>query len=211
MFLYFIFIINLFAPTDLDVLIKEYLNVKLLGYDKWEYEISSKLRAIDKVEIDHNKDFKLVRQFGYIPVSVYIKGVKQSATLTVKLNLYRRVLVAGRDIKAGEELKQADFDFRIVEVSQLNDEPLTELKHSKQAKMNIRRGVVLTRSNVVLTPDIDLGEVVEAYYHNGGVVISFPVIARQVGYIGERIKVATREGRQYTATVEFNNLVKIMD
>lgn len=208
----FLLVIGIFVDTDIQK-ITDYLKERLNEFNKWEYEVYSSPLNLENenFEIDNSKEFKRVKNFGYIPI-VFTKGNnKLNSVVTVKLKLYKSVLVAAKDMKQNESIETADFYYEVKEISGLYDEPVQDVGIGQSLKMSIKKGRVLTNSYIGNTHLVKSGDVVEAYLQRNGLVITITAYAKQNGILGQKIRIATREGKQFYGKVEGFNKIKILE
>jgi len=89
-----------FGSNSFENELKSYLNQKLSPYEKFEYEIVKLPNNSSKILIDKTKDFRLSKNYGYVPVKIFrSKNECQSSVLTIKLKLYKKVFVTKSIIK----------------------------------------------------------------------------------------------------------------
>lgn len=195
--------------------IKKLLIEKLPDYNKFEYNIlSPKHPELSNYSIDNSRKIVINEGFAYIPVINKINGkVKRNEILTIKLKLFKNVLVSTRQIRRNESLSEYDFVIEEKEVSHLRFSPTdisTSIKYLR-AKRDISENVILSNHMVEQIPDIKKGDRVDAIFMNKTVNISFPVTARTEGLAGEIIRVKRDDRKIFRATVLNNTTVKIIE
>jgi len=198
-----------FIPhNEIETGIKNYLGEKLHNYSKWNYTVLTNveklIRKNSKLEIDKQKDFQIKNGYGYIPVKENGELKSSSSTfVTVKLNLYKDVLVATRKISAGSNLAQEDFEIVEKDVTTLKEEPVENYDAIAgcSAKMNIGKETILLQNMIRAGNVIKVGEEITAIYSNGGVDISFSAKARTEGRIGERIQIVSKDNKVFRAKI----------
>ncbi len=198
-----------------DSIITKYLSEKLSSYNRFSYElVSPKTIDFSKVKIDESRKFKLNRDYGYLPVKIKTpRGKTNNSVLTVRLKLFKNVLVANRTISKSEYLSKSDFKVLEKEVSKLRDNPYTNLNNitGLRAKTVISSEVVLQNNMIEQIPDILPGDRVDAFYSKGIVIVSFPAVSRSRGVVGDIIKIKRDDNRILKARILNNNKVKIVE
>jgi len=198
-----------FTPeTHFESGIKNYLGEKLRGYSKWNYTLLTNVEKLagkkSNIEIDREKDFRIKGEYGYIPVRIY-ENSKSSSTsfITIKLNLFNKVLCATRKISAGTVLVPNDFEVRELEVTNLKNDPVEGLETIAgcSAKLNIGKDAVLLQNMIRQSKAIKIGDEVTVLYSGSGVEISFPAKARTEGCVGEMIKIVSKDNKTFQAKV----------
>ncbi len=202
-------LIFVFAPTkQLETEIKEYLSQKLKGYSKWDYTVLTDVDRLKRdnsnLDIDLQKEFQIRGGYGYIPVKENGNSNSSSSTfITVKLNLYKGVLVAARKINAGTNLTEADFELVEKNVAILKEEPVENFESIEgcSAKMNIQKDVVLLKQMIRSSKAIKIGDEITALYSAAGVEISFSAKARTEGSVGEKIQIVSKDNKTFQAKI----------
>ncbi|MGE5432468.1 MAG: flagellar basal body P-ring formation chaperone FlgA [Syntrophomonadaceae bacterium] len=201
------FLVFSFQTTDtLKEEIEKFLAKKITGLEKIEFEIASKpvSPAGGTIKVDTLKDLKITGGLAYIPVIVTTKdqAVSQSF-VSLKLSLYKKVLVSKKPLAIGSELKADDFELKTLDVAKLRGVPVCEIKEimGTRAKFNIREGEALISEKLQAMPVVKRGDSVRAFELRGNVEISMDATARQDGSIGEVIRVLTSDKKIFRARV----------
>lgn len=208
----FIFLIG--TNSNNNSVINGYLNEKLSDYNKFSYKIvSPKNIDLGKISLDTSRELKMKREYGYVPVQLTYKGKTKNTVLTVKLKLYKNVLVATRKIRKREFLTKNDFKVMEKEISNLRDKPLRAVTDLNilRARINIAPESVLQQNMVEQIPDINIGDRVEAIYTKGIVNVNFLVTSRSEGVTGEVVKVKRDDNKIFKARIINNKTVKILE
>ncbi|MGD8777634.1 MAG: flagellar basal body P-ring formation chaperone FlgA [Ignavibacteria bacterium] len=202
----------LFVGLNGTSVIDEYLQKNLKGFNSYEYEIVTDVKS--EFKIDETREFGLRNGYMYIPVELLVsQDYSKKSSITLKVKLFKNVLVAGKDLHASEEISPNDF------ILELRDIPDTRLKvvstfsyiENKKARRNIDKGDVLTKGMLTDIPLIDRGDIVNAFFEYGTVIVSFRVSSRGVGSKGDRIRVERDDKRVFIAEVVNKNNVKIIE
>lgn len=196
--------------------IGSYINRQLSGYEKVEFEVISAphVEAGVRLNIDEERQLKLTGNIAYVPVKVTERnGQSSQSVLSVRVRLYRRVLVAANDLRYGTKLTAADFAEKLADVSQLRGSALTDISKlsGNKARLSIKAGDILTQEAMQPLPVIKSGERVLAIYAKGRVVITMEAVARQDGCTGDIIRIASSDNKLFKAKVIDENSVKIQE
>lgn len=181
-----------FGSNSFENELKSYLNQKLSPYEKFEYEIVKLPNNSSKILIDKTKDFRLSKNYGYVPVKIFrSKNECQSSVLTIKLKLYKKVFVTKSIIKKDDEINSNKVEEKLYDVSLLNGKPLNTAENISEykARTNLKDNLILLEEHVKKIPLIAQGEKVFVHAGNNGVDITLEAITRQAGYLGEIISV----------------------
>jgi len=209
----FLFVLGINNRTDSNI--NTYLSEKLSDYKRFNYEIvSPKNIDISKIRFDPSRNFKINSNYAYLPIQIYSKkGKTKNSVITIRLELFKDVLVANRRISKNEQLSRSDFQIIEKEISTLRHEPLSILKvvNNFRAKLNIASQSILQNSMIEKIPDINLGDRVNAIYSKGIVNVQFLVVARSEGVIGDIINVKREDKKMFRARILNNTKVKIVE
>ena len=198
-------ILSLFITgNSLDKQIDNYLNKYLSDYEKFEYEVLSTPDGSSAVEVQDDGNLNMTKNMVYIPIKISSsKSVNVSSVISVKVKLYKKVLVALENIKTKTDLKESMFGTRMVEVTSLRGTPVdvNEDLNSLRNKSFLNRGSVLTSEEVEHLPILFSGDEVTAVKTFGTVTVTVQALAREDGCIGEKIKIKTVDNKQFIAKV----------
>lgn len=184
--------------------LKQYLDAKLSFYEKYEFSIEPVKAAYAKIEIDDQREFKLNRNYGLVPVIVYDRRNKQSSSLiTVKLKLFKKVLVANQDIGKDELISQFQFNEELREVTSIRGTSFYagETVDMLKTKVRINSGSVLTKESTEAIPDVDNNDRLILHAGKNGVDITTEVTAREKGAVGNIIRVVSSDNKIYRAKI----------
>lgn len=197
-------ILSLFVNNNqLDKQIKNYLDKYLVGYLKYEYEILSSPKSLHNIELLSEKEFSMRKNIIYIPVKIDDPKNESKSFISVKVKLYKNVLVALQTIKAKTDLTELMFEMRTVDVTTLKGVPVdkAETVNNMRSKSHISTGEVLTEEEIENIPVIFSGDEVKAEKNIGAVSINISAFAREDGNIGDNIKIRTVDNKQFIARV----------
>lgn len=195
--------------------VNDYLKNQLKDYSKFEYQITSpkNINNSDYI-IDSSREFKLEKNYGYMPVNfISESGSTKQGLITLKMKLFKKVLVTSRKIFRKEILNNSDFFLEEKEVSSLRVEPIynTNSISKYRARTNISSETILGENMVEEIPDIKSGDRVEAIFKKGVVNINFDAIARNEGVVGDFIKIKNAENVIFRAKILDNKTVKVIE
>jgi flagella basal body P-ring formation protein FlgA len=204
--------------TDLDLLVRSYMEQQLAEYEYAEYEIVSVPKLLKnnnfEVNINYDRAFRLSKGHGYIPITVIDNmGSELSSYITVEVRIYQTVLVAQRNIGKGDMLNPGDFDYQRIEISHLFGEPVTDISSlsDSRAKANMRSGDILVERLIERKPVIFRNDNITAFSGMGNVFVEVPAKALQDGHIGANIRIETANNRIFIAKIINEQFVKIVE
>ncbi|NOX18808.1 MAG: flagellar basal body P-ring formation protein FlgA [Chlorobi bacterium] len=186
----------------------EYLKKEFKDYNSFSYEIMTLPRSIKslddkRLEIDEDRELRVRKGFAYVPALVKVGSAIKKCVVTLKVKLYRSVLVANRKIKKGEIF--SPFDFRVEEkdVSTYGDQIVSEKDDigNCRANVTIKKDDILIGRMVEAIPLIKRGDEVTVNARYGTVVATFPAIAREDGTKGKKIRVIRNDKRIFRVEV----------
>ncbi len=213
MFVLLLSILYLFTSPGSDIKdnIADYLSSHLKGYEKYEYEILKMPSDYSSIKILNEKDLKLSGDLAYVPVNIVKNNRSAQSYITVKLNLYRNVLITVRDIKRKDELTKSDFEISLQNIAGKHAKPFTDIESisSYRSKKNLQEGKILTKNDIEKIPLIKIGDKIKASVVEGNVMIQFDAVSRQEGSEGDIINIITSDNKRFKAKVvdNFNVLI----
>ena len=184
--------------------LENYLNKNLAGYRDYKYEIMQLPESYKKIELLKPDDFNLSGNMIYIPVQVVDKsGRIFRSILSVRLKLYKNVLVAVKQISRKENLSEGDFVLKKEDVTRINGTPVYSLQgvSSLRSTVMIKPGDIVVKQMLEQIPVVKIGDELNAQYISGNVIVSTDVFARQDGVVGETITVITKDKKLFKAKV----------
>ncbi len=191
-----------------------YLKKNLPQYESIDYQILQMPESYKKIEIITDRDFNISGSIVYVPVRIIEKnGRILRSILSVKMKLYKKVLVAVRSINKDSSLATADFEFKKLDVTQIIGSPLTSLNEIElfRCKTFLKQGDVVTKEKIEQRPVINPGDRIEAEFKSGSVLISFEAFSRQEGIPGETISIITKDKKLFKAKVINSHNVNIIE
>jgi len=201
-----ILFLTFLTPDSLDSRLKNYVAEKLPDIKRFELQIKTlnfKNDKIANVLIDESREFKLSGKYAYIPVFIeYGEGRKVQSILTTEIKIYGDVFVATRDIGKGEVIKIIDFILDEKELKYQNVKPLNDFNSEYKAKVNIKKGDLLTNEKVEFKPFVKIGDRLTAHLIRGSVSITFQAESRSNGLLGDRINIMSYDNKIHTAVIK---------
>jgi flagella basal body P-ring formation protein FlgA len=188
-----ILLVTLFGNNNqLEPQLKNYLDTKLKSYSSYEYQVMSLPKSFSKIEIKNEKEFRIKKNYGYIPITVYSANNSiSSALLTVRLKLFKEVLVSQNKIERNAGLASEMFTNKIENVASVEGSVMDVASDltSLRSKVVIREGIVLTKEMVEPLPIVKTGAKLILHTGKNGVDVTVDVISRQEGCEGDLINV----------------------
>jgi flagella basal body P-ring formation protein FlgA len=195
--------------------IDNYLNKHLSDFNRIEYTIvSPKNINLSSCVIDDSRNVKVTGNFAYVPVrELKNNGSFKNALITLKLKLFKNVLVSNRTIVKKEYLNINDFEIVEKEVSTLRFAPVDVSSPIDyyRSRLKISENSILQKSMLEKIPDVQIGDRIEAMFINNSVSISFAVTARSEGVVGDLIKIKRDDKKIFKAKIINNSTVKIIE
>lgn len=214
---YIILILSFFSfqqPDGFKEEVEAYLKQNLKQYERFEFEILQAPEKSKKIIINGDKPFSCSGGYANINVTSIDKNDKVTQTyITVKLKLYRNVLLSLVDIKAKEEISADKIEQKLLDVTTLKGEPFDKPGDllGNVAKMRINKGRVITSDIIEAPPVIKSGDRINANSVRGNVIVTVDAIAKQDGRTGEIIRIMTKENKQFKGKVIDSNNVIIVE
>lgn len=130
-------------------------------------------------------------------------GSRNEARVQAYIRVYKKVAVANRRIRSGQDLNDDNIRFRQKDISQYNRTPaeITSFDNVVAAS-TMSEGTILTDRHIKVPPIIESGDSVDMMIEKNGLRITLTVNARQSGAEGETIRVQSDKTRKtYEAEV----------
>jgi len=208
-----ILLITVSSPEQFRDKIEVYLDQKLAGFQKYEFEISYTPKETENLVIDNDRDFKLSSDVAFIPVKS-VKGKSSSLSfVTVKLKLYDNVLSAKRNINKKMILTEEDIEIKLIDIAKIRGTALTENDNPIffRTKSLIKKGDVIISELLEKIPVIQNGDLISAYAQHGNVLVSIDAIARQEGCVDDIIRIASKDKKLFKAKIIDSKNVSIIE
>ncbi|RMD50498.1 MAG: flagella basal body P-ring formation protein FlgA [Ignavibacteria bacterium] len=177
--------------------LERYLTERFTDYNRVEFELIQP-KDIESFSILENSEINRSGSYVYLPAIVKHKdGKNKREIISVKVKLYKTVLVARSNIKLNSPLNINDFIIAEKDVTTSNGELFTDIRslNNYKAARFIRKGAILKQNYLKRIPVVNKGDKIKAKFVDGNVMIQLDVIARNEGYIGEIIRVM--KGNKY--------------
>ncbi|MEI7812259.1 MAG: flagellar basal body P-ring formation chaperone FlgA [Ignavibacteria bacterium] len=199
------------VPLRMEV--EKYLEGQLVGYEKVDFEIVSapKIQLNENINIDYDRQFKLTGNMAYVPVKISLPGgLSTQALVSVRVKLYKTVLIAKINIRTGGLLRDYNFQLKQADISQLRGNVVndTSMLMGSKARFGINEGDILTKEAIQPLPLIKSGMRVTAFYSTGNVTVTMGASARQDGYQGDLIRILTQDKKLFRAKIiDINSVI----
>lgn len=193
-----------FEETALQYLQKEYPE-----YEKIEIQLQKNFSSDEKIIVDFTRKINLGKGIAYIPV-IATKGKKTSSSIvSVKVQLFKKLLVAAKDFERKEVLINSGFEEKVLEVSKINGTAVNKdfAISDYRAKSFIKKGEILFEEKMEKIPLISTGDKVFAEVRTGSVVVTTEALARQNGSTGDLIELVSSSNKIIKARIVNANKV----
>lgn len=184
--------------------LKNYLDEKFASYVKYEYQISELPKNYFKIELDYDREFRLNKNYAFVPVKIYDRKNRASLSLiTLKIKLYQYVFVALKDISRNELLSEDKFTQKLIDVTKMRGKVVQHIDFREvfRTKAIIKNGSVLVEELIEPVPDVFYNEKLILHAGRNGVDISTEVTAKEEGRIGDVIRVVTNDNKLFKAKI----------
>lgn len=200
--IFILFTVQLLAQSFEEQALK-YLQKEFPEYQKIEMQLQNNFSSDEKITIDYTRNINLSKGIAFIPV-IATKGKKTSASIiSVRVKLYKKLLVANKDIDKKESFTKDNFEQRDMDVTKLNGNPvkINFAISDYRAKSFIKKGEILFEEKIEKIPLINSGDKVFAEVRNGNVVVNTEAFARQQGSIGDLIEFVSSNNKIFKARI----------
>lgn len=198
-------ILNLFSGTvQSESNLQTYLTKLFSNYDKFEYKTDFKSNSFTQYSIDTGRESRLNKNILLVPVKLYDrKNNVSNSFLTLKVKLFKAVMVANHDIQKNEMLSSYQFRRELVDITLLKGLPVTDEEYliASRSKLKIKEGSVLVKEMLETVPDVAINERLILHAGKNGVDITVDVTARENGSIGDLIRVIADNKKIFTAKI----------
>ncbi len=200
-----IIILNLFTGNSgFETELQKYVLKYYSSYEKIEFQITDNLSAVSKIVIDDEREPRLNNNTLLVPVKLISRNKSESKSfITLKVKLYKTVLVANQDIQKGELISNDQFKKELKEVSQLNGTLFSEddFPVATKSKVKIKEGNILLNEMIEKNPDVLPNERLILHAGRNGVDITTEVVSREKGNIGDIIRVVAEQKKIFSAKI----------
>lgn len=195
-------------------MIESFLESRLKGYDRIEFEIVKAPATTDKFRLMKDENIQRKGSLAYIPFIISNPGQRERTFYSVvRIKLYKKVPVMTADLKPRTELNPNHFEFQTKEVSGLNGTILNESYELQnlRTKTHVRKGSILIKEYFEKRPAVKTGDSVNILSGSGSVSVSIEGTVKQDGGIGDLIFVVAKNKKQFKAKVIDSNNVLIVE
>lgn len=172
-------------------------------YQKIEMQVQQNFSSDDKIEIDNTRSITLGKGIAFIPVITTTGKKSSNSVVSVKVQLFKNLLVAKKEFDKKELLIKSGFEEKTIDVSKFNGKPVTiDLTLSGyRAKSFIKKGEILFEEKIEKIPLINTGDKVSAEVRNGNVIVTTDAIARAHGGAGDTIEFVSSGNKIFKARI----------
>jgi len=184
--------------------IRIYLEKTFPDYERIEYVIDDKTAGSQKYFIDEEREARLSKNLLLVPVKIVDrKGNASKSFITLRVKLYKTVLVANQEISRDEMLSSIQFRKELKDVALLNGTPVSETDQltGSRSRNRLKNGTVLVKEMMETIPDILPEDRLLLHAGGNGVDITTEVTAREKGNIGDVIRVISEQKKIFTARI----------
>ncbi|MDP2364948.1 MAG: flagellar basal body P-ring formation chaperone FlgA [Ignavibacteria bacterium] len=181
----------------------QFLQKEFPEYEKIEMQLQNKFLSDEKITIDNTRNINLGKGVAYIPVIV-TKGKKTSSSvLSVKVELFKKLLLANKDFGKKELLLKSGFEEKVINVTRLNGNPVKSdfVVSDYRSKSFIKKGEILFAEKMEKIPLINSGDKVFAEVRSGNVMVTTEAFARQQGSVGDLIEIVSKNNKIIKARI----------
>lgn len=206
--LFILFNVSILAQSFEQEALK-YLQKQFPEFEKIEMQLQKNFSSDEKIIVDYSRSISLGRGTAIIPVIATKEKKTSSSIVSVKVQLYKKLLVANRNIERKEVLAKSDFETQVVDVTKLNGNPvgLDFLLSDYRIKSFVRKGEILLEEKLEKIPLVSVGDKVNAEVKNGNVTISTEAFARQHGSKGDLIELVSSNKIIKARIVDANKVI----
>lgn len=172
-------------------------------YQKIEMQLQQKISSDEKIKIDDTRSINLSKGFAFIPVIIIMGNKSATSIVSVKVQLFKNLLVAKKEFDKKDLLLKSSFEEKTMDVSKLNGDPVTiDFAFSDyRAKSFIKKGEILFEEKIEKIPLINSGDKVSAEVRNGNVIVTTNATAREHGGAGDTIEFITSGNKIFKAKI----------
>ncbi|HED07021.1 MAG TPA: flagellar basal body P-ring formation protein FlgA [Ignavibacteria bacterium] len=211
-------ILSLFIQTSVPFKnqLKNYMNKNLANYTtskSYEYEILQLPDSYKSIELLKPNEFKLKGNLVYLPVKILKNsGRVIKSIITVRVKIFRNVIVTKKQINRREKLEPDDFKYERKDITVIKGTLIYSLDKIDLYRSKVRKqpGDVLTAESIEKAPIVNVGDELRAKYINGNVLVTFQAFARQEGAAGDTITIITKDKKLFKGKIiDSKNLILI--
>lgn len=184
--------------------IRNYLEKIFPDCERIDYLIDDKTAGSQKYLIDEEREARLNRNLLLVPVKIVDRKRNASNSfITLRVKLYKTVLVANQDINRDEMLSSFQFRKELKDVALLNGTPVSETDQltGSRSRTRLKNGTVLVKEMMETIPDILPEDRLLLHAGRNGVDITTEVTSREKGNIGDVIRVISEQKKIFTARI----------
>jgi len=184
--------------------LENYLKKNLSEFQDYKYEILQLPKSYKKIDLLKPNEFNLSGNMIYVPVQIVDESGREfRSILSIKLKLYKDVLVAVKEIDQKSKLDKNDFILKKEDITKIKGKPFSSLKdiNSLRSKILIKQGNVLVKQMTERIPVVKIGDELNAKFISGNVIVTTVVFARQEGVTNQIIPVISKDKKIFKAKI----------
>jgi flagella basal body P-ring formation protein FlgA len=170
-----------------------YLQKTYPEYEKIELLSEPDLSNVENIFIDQMRKLTLSRGIAFIPVKITRGNKISSSIISLKVQLFKKVLIALKDIDKKEALGKSMFEEQVMETTRSNGNPIPANFNFEECRTKsfVKKGEILLEEKIEKIPLINSGDKVFAEVRNGNVIVTTEAYARQQGGFGDTIELVS--------------------
>jgi flagella basal body P-ring formation protein FlgA len=183
--------------------VQQCLQKEFPEYQKIVIELQHNFSSDEKIEIDYTRSINLSKGIAFIPVTSTRVNKSSTSIVSIKVQLFKNLLVAKKEFDKKELLVKSGFEEKIIDVSKFNGNPVSIdfTLYDYRAKSFIKKGDILFEEKIEKIPLINSGDKVSAEVRNGNVVVTTNAIAREHGGAGDTIEFVSSGNKIFKARI----------
>ncbi len=193
--------------TPLKSQLENYMNKNLTNYTnsgEYEFEIIKLPKLYKEIVLLKPNEFNIKGNFVYLPVKIVKNSGRVVKTfLTIKVKIFRNVLVTKKRINRKENLKPENFRYEKRDITIIKGTPIYKLDRIRlyRSKVLKQPDNVLTSEIIEKIPIVNVGDELMAKYVTGNILVTFRAFARQEGASGDVISVITKDKKLFKGKI----------
>ncbi|MEW6507388.1 MAG: flagellar basal body P-ring formation chaperone FlgA [Bacteroidota bacterium] len=205
MFASILFILSFFTGNSgLEKELQKYIEKYFVSFEKIEFQFAENINTSSKIVIDEDREPRLSKNILLVPVRLISRNKNESKSfITLKVKLYKTVLVAAHDIQKDELLSPEQFKKELKEISLVNGTIFSDenFPAASKSKVRIRENSILVNEMMEKMPDVLPDDRLILHAGRNGVDITTEVISRERGNIGDIIRVISDQRKIFSAKI----------
>ena len=189
-------------PTEEAIVAKMMADFQL---DESMFEIEMLSHQLKTLDVDIQQlQFKSLSQKDPIGlytllVDIEVEGkTVESSQVRTRIKKFQEVMVAADKLRRHDIISEKRIEFSRMEVTHIISQPLTALSQTEgyRVRSSISLGDVITKNDLELIPDIEVGDIATIVYSEGIFKVTAEGVAMQAGNAGEYIKLKNNTSKK---------------